>query len=48
MHKPFCADMQGLLLAEIEARLLPVLGLVEALGTNTDANTDKSTDKKTL
>ena len=50
MHKPFCADMQGLLLAEIEARLLPVLGLVEALGTdtNTDTNTDKSTDKKNL
>jgi hypothetical protein len=43
MHKAFCADMQGLLLAEIEARLLPVLGLVEALDSNTDTDTDKKT-----
>lgn len=31
LHERFRAEMQGLLLAEIEARLLPVLGLIEAI-----------------
>jgi len=35
-HQRFCADMQGLLLAEIETRLMPVLGLVEAITKDTD------------
>jgi len=35
-HKRFCADMQGLLLAEIETRLMPALGLVEAITKDTD------------
>ena len=39
LHERFCDDMQGLLLAEIETRLLPVLGLIEALNTHTDKNT---------
>jgi hypothetical protein len=30
-HAQFRSDMQGLLLAEIDTRLLPVLGLIEAL-----------------
>jgi hypothetical protein len=32
----FCGEMQALLLAEIEARLLPALGLVEALEESSD------------
>ena len=39
LHEHFCDDMQGLLLAEIETRLLPVLGLIEALNTHTEKNT---------
>jgi hypothetical protein len=39
LHRQFCAEMQGLLLAEIEARLLPVLGIIEALNTEADKNT---------
>lgn len=35
-HNRFCADMQGLLLAEIETRLMPALGLVEAITKDTD------------
>ncbi len=35
-YERFCGDMRGLLLAEIETRLLPVLGLIEALNTHTD------------
>lgn len=29
----FCCDLQGVLLAEVEFRLLPVAGLIEALGS---------------
>ena len=35
----FCSTMQGLLLAETEARLLPVLGLVEAINEDIDTTT---------
>ena len=38
-HERFCGDMRELLLAEIETRLLPVLGLIEALNTHTEKNT---------
>lgn len=36
LHERLCAKMQGLLLAEIEARLLPVLGLIEATNEHSD------------
>ncbi|MEH6636805.1 MAG: DUF3348 family protein [Halioglobus sp.] len=35
----FCSTLQGLLLAETEARLLPVLGLVEAINADIDKTT---------
>lgn len=31
LHASFCSDMQALLLAELEVRLLPVLGLIETI-----------------
>lgn len=40
-HRQFCAEMRGLLLAEIETRLLPVTGLIEAINTEEDHNTDE-------
>ena len=39
LHQQLCAEMQGLLLAEVEARLLPALGIIEALNTDADKNT---------
>lgn len=36
----FRSEMQGLLLAELEARLLPVLGLIEAINEEADKNHD--------
>ena len=34
LHEQFCTEMRGLLLAEIETRLQPVLGLIEAINEN--------------
>lgn len=34
----FCAQLRELLLAEIETRLLPALGLIEAINQNSDRN----------
>lgn len=39
IHQRFSREMQGLLLAEIEVRLLPVLGIIEALNADADKNT---------
>ena len=36
VHQQLCSKMQELLLAEIEARLLPVLGLIEATNEHSD------------
>lgn len=35
-HRRFCSEMQKLLLAEIETRQLPIVGLIEALDTDAD------------
>lgn len=40
-HRQFCAEMRGLLLAEIETRLLPVTGLIEAINTEEDHKIDE-------
>jgi Protein of unknown function (DUF3348) len=37
LHEQFCAELRELLLAETEARLMPVLGLVEAINSNTES-----------
>lgn len=37
-HREICTEMRGLLLAEIETRLLPVIGLIEAV--NAEENPD--------
>ncbi len=39
IHQRLSREMQGLLLAEIEVRLLPVLGIIEALNAEADKNT---------
>ena len=38
VHQRISREMQGLLLAEIEVRLLPVLGIIEALNEEADKN----------
>jgi hypothetical protein len=40
-HRQFCAEMRGLLLAEIETRLLPVTGLIETINTEVDQKIDE-------
>jgi hypothetical protein len=39
IHQRLSREMQGLLLTEIEVRLLPVLGIIEALNAEADKNT---------
>lgn len=36
LHQQFCPELREVLLAETEARLLPALGLVEAINSNTE------------
>ena len=41
----FCAQLRELLLAEIETRLLPALGLIEAINQNSDRNSPGEIDQ---